>query len=57
MSLAKRIGAIAGKSDRAVKYHAARMMLEVIAGRVLTPEESKIVYNRIHHWDPEGVKD
>jgi hypothetical protein len=54
MSLAKRIGAIVHKSERAVKYHAARMMLEVLAGRALTNEEAKLVYNRVQHWNPEG---
>lgn len=53
MTLAKRIGKIVGKSERAVKYHAARMMLEILGGRSLTEGEAKRVYNRVHRWKPE----
>ena len=57
MTLAKRIGEIVGKSERAVKYHAARMMLEVLGGRRLTNAEAKKIYNRVQHWKPEGMRD
>ncbi len=36
MTLARDIGNIVGKSEQAVKFHAARMMLEVLAGRKLS---------------------
>ena len=52
MTLAKDIGNIVGKSEQSVKFHAARMMLEVLAERKLSVPEQKLIYSRAKYWRP-----
>ncbi len=47
------IGNIINKSERAVKFHSARLMVEILEGRRLTVKEQKKLYNRVASWHPE----
>jgi hypothetical protein len=51
-SLAKRIGECCGKTERSVKFHAVRMMFEVLNGGPLPSKTQKIIYNKMNYWKP-----
>lgn len=50
------IGNIINKSERAVKFQSARLMVEILEGRRLTVKEQKKLYNRVASWHPERSK-
>jgi hypothetical protein len=49
-SLAKKIGDCCGKTERSVKFHAVRMMLEVLNGGPLPSKKQKELYNKMKYW-------
>ena len=51
--LSESIGRIAGKSGQAVRFHALRMMFEVLKGRKLTIPEQKRLFNKALWWTPK----
>lgn len=53
MSLSDEIGVLVGKSGQSVRFHALRMMLEVLKGERLTVPVQKKLYNKAKFWEPE----
>jgi hypothetical protein len=51
--ISETIGRAAGKTGQSVRFHALRLMFEVIHGRKLTVPEQKRLYNKALGWTPD----
>lgn len=50
--LAEKIGNICGKTERSVKFHAVRMVLEIEKKEHLSVKDQKRIYNKMNSWKP-----
>jgi hypothetical protein len=51
--ISESIGRVANKSGQAVRFHALRMMFEVMRGEKLTIPEQKRLFNKALGWTPD----
>lgn len=51
--LSDSLARISGKTGQSVRFHALRMMFEILRERKLTIPEQKRLYNKALWWTPE----